>query len=108
MHGNTQFTRDDAINDLRRTAARLGTDTLSLRIYAKEGSLSPSRWRLRFGPWPDLVRQAGLIPAYPGQRPYSIKRPCRECGEPCVHYHGQGARYCKDCRRLLAKRRCEL
>jgi hypothetical protein len=58
LHRNTPD--QDFLNDLKRVAEELCSNTVSMRQYDKCGRFAASSLRRRFGSWSDALKRAGL------------------------------------------------
>jgi hypothetical protein len=62
------WTTDQVIEELRRVAAVVGRQSLTVDDFRKHATIGPDAVRARFGGWPQALRAAGLEPVNHGRR----------------------------------------
>lgn len=54
------LSREECLDDLRRVASQLGTQSLTVQEYRRHGQFTEGPYRRIFGAWPAALREAGL------------------------------------------------
>jgi Homing endonuclease associated repeat/HNH endonuclease len=54
---------EELLEDLRRSAKKLGRETITMAEYEEAGKTHPSTIQRRFGSWPNALKLAGLQPS---------------------------------------------
>jgi hypothetical protein len=61
----TQMNKETMLNEMRRVAKELGTDTLGKTNFANMSGITEGRWLGKFwASWSDAVNEAGLKPGF--------------------------------------------